>query len=200
MQDMCYNAPMNRENPIVLVDMDGVLTDFSGATQAHLESHGIPIRVRSNFYYQDVYPEADTDVINKLHASQNFFRNLPPVDGAIEGWDKIKDLGYEPRICSSPLHTNEWCKEEKLEWIKEHLGREAAKSAIIDSKKELYDGIALIDDRPAVKTSEETTWRHVVFDAPYNKDSTSTIRLNGWYDPDLPAVLRYCMEHGKSRL
>ena len=200
MQDMCYNAPMNRENPIVLVDMDGVLTDFSGATQAHLESHGIPIRVRSNFYYQDVYPEADTDVINKLHASQNFFRNLPPVDGAIEGWDKIKDLGYEPRICSSPLHTNEWCKEEKLEWIKEHLGEEAMKSAVIDSKKELYDGIALIDDRPAVKTSEETTWRHIVFNAPYNKDSTSTIRLNGWYDPDLPAVLRYCMEHSKSRL
>jgi 5'-nucleotidase len=191
---------MNGENPIVLVDMDGVLADLSGATQAHLESHGIPIRVRSNFYYQDVYPEADTDVINKLHASQNFFRNLPPVDGAIEGWDKIKDLGYEPRICSSPLRANEWCREEKLEWIEEHLGREAAKSAIIDKRKERYDGIAMIDDRPEVKTSEETTWRHVVFDAPYNKDSTSTIRLNGWHDPGLPAVLRYCMELGKSRL
>lgn len=109
-------------------------------------------------------------------------------------------MGYEPRICSSPLHTNEWCKEEKLKWIEEHLGREAAKSAIIDSKKELYDGIALIDDRPEVKTSGETAWQHVVFDAPYNKDSTSTIRLNGWHDPGLPAVLRYCMELGKSRL
>ena len=38
MQDMCYNTPMNGENPIVLVDMDGVLADFDGATQAHLES------------------------------------------------------------------------------------------------------------------------------------------------------------------
>ena len=192
---------MNGENPIVLVDMDGVLADFDGATQAHLESLEIPIRERNNFYYRDDYPEADyADVINKLHASQNFFRNLPPVDGAIEGWDKIKDLGYEPRICSSPLHTNEWCKEEKLKWIEEHLGREAAKSAIIDSKKELYDGIALIDDRPEVKTSGETAWRHVVFDAPYNKESKSTIRLSGWDDPGLPAVLRYCMELGKSRL
>ena len=192
---------MNGENPIVLVDMDGVLADFDGATQAHLESLRIPIRERNNFYYRDDYPEANyTDVINKLHASQNFFRNLPPVDGAIEGWDKIKDLGYEPRICSSPLHTNEWCKEEKLKWIEEHLGREAAKSAIIDSKKELYDGIALIDDRPEVKTSGETAWRHVVFDAPYNTESTAIKRLNGWHDPGLPAVLRYCMELSKSRL
>ena len=112
------------ERNIVLVDMDGVLADFDGATTTHLtERHPhIPIAERKSFYFRDDYPDpAHKAIINELQASQHFFANLPPVEGALAGWQRLKDLGYEPQICSSPLHSNEWCEAEKRDWLRRYL-------------------------------------------------------------------------------
>lgn len=188
--------------PVVLVDMDGVLADFDGATDALLKNHpdGIPIQPRRNFYYHHDYLEqAHVDIIKNFHNSQYFFRNLPPVKGALEGWQKIIDLGYQPVVCSSPLHSNQWCKEEKLEWLVEHLGQAVADKAIINRQKELFDGIALIDDRPVVKNTDQASWQHVVFDAPYNHDISTDLRLKGWSDPKLADILSLCLEQSKTR-
>lgn len=171
--------------------MDGVLADFDGATATHLETKNIPIALRKNFYFRYDYPdETHQTVINQLHASQNFFKDLPEIPGAIEGWHRIIELGYEPRICSSPLHTNKWCKEEKLDWIGQHLGEEALRTAIITKEKELCDGIALIDDRPEINGNEIAPWKHVVFDHPYNQLAPSDYRLKGWNDPNLEVILK----------
>lgn len=189
------------KKPIVLIDMDGVLADFDGATIAHLQSPGvnIPTRPRKNFYYRDDYDDRDhINTINTLHTSQYFFRNLPLVEGALEGWRRVEELGYQPRICSSPLHSNEWCVEEKLAWIEQHFGEAVMRDAIIDSNKELYDGIALIDDRPILKNTAQATWQHIVFDTSYNQDTPTTLRLQGWDDPNLPELLARCHSlHGK---
>jgi 5'-nucleotidase len=180
------------ERPIVLVDMDGVLADFDGATEIFLRQNHphIPIAERKNFYFRHDYPdETHHGLINDLHASQHFFRNLEPITDALEGWQRIIDLGYEPRICSSPLHTNEWCKEEKLAWVEHHLGRRAMKTALITSYKEECDGIALIDDRPEIKNATTAPWRHIIFDQPYNASIETELRLYGWRDPNLEALL-----------
>ena len=182
------------ERKVVLVDMDGVLADFDGATNRHLESLGINVRPRDSFYYRADYTDPrEVEIINELHASQGFFRNLKPIDGAIGGWNKIEALGYEPRICSSPLRTNERCNDEKLEWIERHLGSRAVDLAVIDSRKELYEGVALIDDRPTISGADTASWKHVVFDARYNQvSSSSSHRLRGWNDPELGSILDSC--------
>jgi len=180
------------ERPIVLVDMDGVLADFDGATETFLRDNHphIPIVVRKEFYFRDNYDdEAHRAIINKLQSSRSFFRNLPQIPGALEGWQRIVDLGYEPRICSSPLHTNEWCKDEKLAWIDHYLGRHAMKTACITSHKEECDGIALIDDRPEIKNAASAPWRHILFDQPYNANVKAELRLHGWHDSNLESLL-----------
>lgn len=180
------------ERHIVLVDMDGVLADFDGASETFLRQNHphIPIAQRKNFYFRDDYTDlAHQAILNDLHTSQFFFRNLPEIPGAIEGWQRIIDLGYEPRICSSPLSSNEWCEAEKLEWVEHHLGKEACKTAVITKDKEQVDGIALIDDRPTIKHAEQASWQHVVFHRPYNEHIDTPLRLKDWYDEALPLIL-----------
>lgn len=186
---------MGKVSKTVLVDMDGVLADFDGATEAFLRKNhpSVTIAARTNFYFRDDYPDISHQaIINELHGSKGFFQALPPVPHATEGWQRLIDLGYEPRICSSPLAIHEWCKEEKLQWLQIHLGAAAAEAAIIDSKKELYNAIALIDDRPVVKNADVASWQHVLFDQPYNAHIDTKLRLRGWQDPQLGSILAQC--------
>ncbi len=176
----------------MLVDMDGVLADFDGATTAYLVEHhpDIAIAERNNFYYRDDYPDpAHQAIINQLHASRHFFANLPVIDGALEGWERLYELGYEPRVCSSPLHTNEWCEAEKRDWLGRHLGRSVAMAAILTTAKHEYDGVALLDDRPTIRHADQASWQHVVFGASYNRGVPSELRITGWRDEALPDVL-----------
>lgn len=180
------------ERQIVLVDMDGVLADFDGATELFLRQQHphIPIAPRKNFYFSDDYQDkAQQAIIRDFQASQFFFRNLPEIPGAIEGWQRIIDLGYEPRICSSPLSSNAWCEAEKLEWVEQHLSKQARQTAVITKEKEKVDGIALIDDRPSIKNAEQAAWQHVVFHQPYNQHIDTLLRLKDWYDESLPLIL-----------
>lgn len=180
---------------IVLVDMDGVIAGFDEATAMYLATYHphIPLsNDRETFHYRDFYDDpAHVQTITDHQTSENFFRDLPPIEDALYGWQRIIDLGYHPRICSSPLRANPRCVDEKRQWIRTHLGAAAERDAIIDKKKEEYPGIALIDDRPGIVTAG-ATWQQIVFDQPYNQHILTDLRLYGWRDPTLPALLDRC--------
>lgn len=184
---------------VVLVDMDGVLADFDGAVLEALPPH-IPRVPRTNFYIARDYPEHKADVA-AVYSHPEFFFNLKPVHGAIEGWQRLIDLGYQPRICTAPLTSNPRSGEGKLAWLDQHLvphfGATVRDEAIVDKNKHAYAGVVLIDDRPAVDTGgSRAPWRHVVFDQPYNQLCTSTFRLHGWTDPDMALVLEHAAAPG----
>lgn len=176
------------ERDVVLVDMDGVLADFD---KRALES--LPPEVeritRQNFYVASDYPEHDA-LIRAATAHPDFFEHLDLIDGALEGWQRLIDLGYDPRICSAPLRSNPRSIEGKKLWLAKHFapvfGDQVVKRAIFNKKKYEHSGIALIDDRPEV---EEGEWRHIVFDQPYNQLSQAAFRLCTWHDPNLASIL-----------
>jgi len=117
---------------------------------------------------------------------------LQTVDNALKGWQRIIDLGYNPRICSAPIRANPYCLTEKLGWLRRNFvpvfGHYVVEQAIITKEKHLYDGVALIDDRPEVAKSSEASWQHIVFNKPYNQNSKG-VRLKGWLDDKLPSLL-----------
>ncbi len=182
------------ESLTILIDMDGVLADFDREVLNRIREQYpyIPIlSERSNFYISEDYPE-HKELVKEVSDQPGFFNSLPLVDFALEGWQRIIDLGYNPRICSSPISSNPNSEQEKLSWIERHFvpvfGGYVVEQAIITKDKHLHEGRALIDDRPEVRNSNEANWEHIVFDQPYNKHINGP-RLINWQDNNLAALL-----------
>jgi 5'-nucleotidase len=183
------------EVPNVLVDMDGVLADFDGQVINVLRNEypDIPIKdVRTHFYISDDYPEHAL-LIREISDRQGFFESLPLLEEALEGWQRIINLGYHPRVCSAPMISNPYSNVEKISWLEEYFvpvfGKYVVDEAIINSEKYLYDGIAIIDDRPKLKGSEEASWMHILYDQPYNRAISEHSRIVGLLDNNLPRLL-----------
>jgi 5'-nucleotidase len=183
------------ERPVVLVDMDGVLADFDQELieRLHARHPAVPrIITRANFYVSDDYAE-HADLVRSISNEAGFFDSLPMIEGALEGWQRILESGYHPRICSSPIRTNPYSKSEKLGWLEQHFapvfGRLVVDEAIITSHKEEHSGIALVDDRPELANADRAPWQHIVFDTPYNRHVQQP-RLYGWRDSNLLQLLQ----------
>ena len=114
---------------IVYVDMDNVLVDFeSGIDQLSEETYQ---------EYQD-----DLDEV------PGFFRDLPPVEGAIDAFHKLS-AQYDVYILSTAPWRNPSAWIDKLLWVKKHLPEVAHKRLILSHNKHLNRGDYLIDDRTA---------------------------------------------------
>lgn len=114
---------------IVYVDMDNVLVDFPWGIEQLSEE------VKKEY-------EGDLDEI------PNFFRDLPPVDGAIDGFHRLSEQ-YDTYILSTAPWGNPSAWIDKLLWVQEHLPEAAYKRLILSHNKHLNKGHYLIDDRKA---------------------------------------------------
>ena len=177
--------------PVILIDMDGVLADFDAEIIRRVKDRHPYITLldtRDNFYFSEDYPEYKT-IIRGIANEPGFFDSLPLIDDAITGWQRIIDLGYHPRICSSPIRSNPHSEAEKRAWLKRHFNSQVAEEAIITSDKYLFEGMALIDDRPELRNASEASWQHIIFDQPYNHDIDKP-RIYGWLDEELATTLK----------
>lgn len=114
---------------IVYVDMDNVLVDFeSGIDQLS----------------EETYQEYEDD----LDEVPGFFRDLPPIEGAIEAFHKLNEQ-YDVYILSTAPWRNPSAWIDKLLWVKKHLPQVAHKRLILSHNKHLNRGDYLIDDRTA---------------------------------------------------
>ena len=114
---------------IVYVDMDSVLVDFE---------HGI------GQLSEETYQEYEND----LDEVPGFFRDLPPIEGAIEAFHKLSEH-YDVYILSTAPWRNPSAWIDKLLWVKKHLPEVAQKRLILSHNKHLNKGDYLIDDRTA---------------------------------------------------
>lgn len=174
---------------LILLDQDGVLADFEGgfiqAWQQHYPDLApIAREDRRHFNLLDDYPADLHERTMALYTAPGFIGQLPPIDGAIEAVRELLALGLDIRFCTSPLHQYENCVAEKYHWIEHHFGRPATQRLILTRDKTLVRGDLLIDDKPRIEGLVTPSWRHIVFDAPYNREVTDTPRMTwaNWRD------------------
>ena len=105
---------------IVYIDMDNTLADYAGlAKKMHIDP-------------------------NDAKHLIGFFRNLDPMPGAIDAYEKLSKH-FDVYILTTAPWSNPQSFAEKLEWIKKYLPK-AYKNVIFSHHKELNIGDYLIDD------------------------------------------------------
>lgn len=111
-------------NKKIMIDMDDVLCDFSGAKYERLSK-----------FPEMAYPQSQMD----------FFRTLKPLPRAIESFLTLSDI-YDVYILTAPSIMNPLSYTEKRLWVEDNLGLQYVSRLIICSDKSLLNGDYLIDD------------------------------------------------------
>ena len=158
----------------ILVDMDGVIADFDGEflqryRRRHPDKLYYPFEQRTEFYVKDQYPEELKPLVAEILLEPTFFRDMMPMDGAMEALLEMEAVGLEVFICSSPFTTYQNCVLEKYQWVESYLGSEWVNRIILTKDKTLVRGDILIDDKPEITGVDVPNWEHILYDRPYNQ-------------------------------
>jgi 5'(3')-deoxyribonucleotidase len=122
----------------LLIDMDGVLADLVKKAEAEAKELGIPVK---DFLVQGKYRQT------------NFFLDLEPMEGAIEGFNALWDLDfYDIYILTKPSYEEATSFTDKRLWVGKYLGEERMTDRLIMcADKGMVNGRYLIDDYEANK-------------------------------------------------
>ena len=167
---------------IILVDQDGVLADYPNWflkmwREAHPEKPWVPVLALSEHDTVKNYPPEYRKLLEAIDLACGFYRSLPIIPGAKEALENLLSLGHDVRICTAPKRRFTYCVPEKFEWIAEHLGQKWVERTILTRDKTLVHGDILVDDKPEITGIRKPTWKHVLYDQPYNRRFTAKPRI-----------------------
>lgn len=175
---------MLRASKVILIDQDGPLAQLTPKLYAMVQkrypnvAHIIPNRYLK---LEKHYPKEMQASIVALYTQPGFFLGLEPVQGARDALEEMVHAGHEVRICTSPLTAYTHCVLEKYQWVEKYFGHEWTRRIILTKDKTLVRGDILIDDKPEITGAMSPTWKHVLYDAPYNRNREID-RLHRWSD------------------
>ncbi len=174
----------------VLVDCDGVLSDFVGACERACQAMGIPFNYDGTDYnvFRDMQDQHKRMLMSHFHRPR-FVLDMEPLSEALEGVNMLRKEGYQLLCLTSPWHTAQWEKERKL-WLKNHFGFKNS-DVIQTPKKSLVRGVTLVDDKPSHCQSwgQRNGSPALLWDTTYNREpivgrpeQLDVIRVRGWGD------------------
>lgn len=184
-----------KEAPVILVDMDGVLADFDRHfitvwKNRYPDRPALDQSRRTHFRIVEEFEQQYRPDIYALFEEPGFYLDLPVMPGAIAAMRGMKNAEYDVWICSTPQKNYRHCVREKYQWVDREFGPEWVDRIILTRRKAMVHGDVLIDDQPILPYSETASWKHVLFDAPYNQNYSNLLRIN-WdtWEPVLREIL-----------
>ncbi len=172
----------------LLYDLDGTLAHFDKEYDRHLEERfahltGIPRsadQISFNLWL-DRTPE-EAEAIRNIMDHEGFYRNLLPMEGAVEAVKEAASLGHEVFFVSAPWPSNPSCAQDKFDWVADQFGEDWRKNLILASDKTIISGDILWDDKDPIEKKERADWVQVFYSQPYNLNAKG-LRINSW-DPE----------------
>lgn len=129
----------------ILLDMDGVLCNLIAKWFAvYNEEYGDQIHVDALDEWGPHRIARAGKAVYKYLAQPGFFRDLEPIDGAINGVRALLNRGHDVVIVTAARRGH----RDKLEWIAENLPFLPRDNVVFTHRKELVRGDLLFDDAP----------------------------------------------------
>ncbi|XP_043924748.1 5'(3')-deoxyribonucleotidase, cytosolic type [Protopterus annectens] len=185
----------------VLLDMDGVLSDFEGGFLRSYRAKYpgepyVPLADRRGFALTEQYSKLRPDLEEKaesIYEAPDFFLKLDPIPGAIAAVKEMVNMkDIDIFICTSPLNKYSHCVKEKYMWVEKHLGSQFIERLILTKDKTVITADLLIDDKDNIEGVEPNpSWEHILFTSCHNQHIAlppPRRRLQSWAD-DWKAVL-----------
>jgi len=97
---------INLDKPTIFLDMDGVVTWFSEAYKTAFD--------------RDVFKDDSFTVTQMCLTQPHFFRTIPVLERGKELYDRLSKK-YNVIFLTTPMPGMEYCKSDKLEWLKENI-------------------------------------------------------------------------------
>jgi 5'-nucleotidase len=169
----------------VLVDMDGVLCDYTRHFLEKAVEKGAPKKDPldcMSFGMDKNFEKKHHELIKDIPFEVGFFENHPPIEGALEAVRKMAlDERIDIFICTAPKKQYKNCVGEKYVWVEKNLGIEFTTKIIMTKDKTMVCGDFLIDDKEVILgKNQNPSWEHLIFERPYNKNSSSEKRKITW--------------------
>lgn len=174
--------------PRVLLDCDGILSDFVGGYLRLLHEHTGIIATHEQVTAFDIgaslglTPEQSSRMKRAVGDAHAFARTLEVYPGARQGVIELQRVA-DVYIVTSPWNSNPTWTHDREWWLREHFGIPHAR-VVHTSAKHLVRGDVLVDDK--VSTVREWCEEHpagggIVWDTPHNRgEQWAGIRTSSW--------------------
>lgn len=166
---------------IILLDMDGVMADFTGKL-LELYNYISNEKVKLSDIKTDKVTKyvGDPIAIKRIKDSPGFIRMLEPIEGAIEGVHELVKKGHEIRFVSNGTNCPS-SGHEKREWLKFYFSKIWSKPPLaLMWDKSWVRGDVLLDDTPRNLQNLCPDTKGLLFHQPYNASVTGYDRIYDW--------------------
>lgn len=178
----------------LLIDQDQVLCDWKGrVVQYWNEDTGENLDQDRDCKHWDTaqdlgYEKGGGHFIRSVMRHPDFYTNLEPLPGAIEGLAFLRDQGHELRIVSSVPKQAAIAYHGKLEWLRKHVPWFDLDHFYAVKHKHEVKGDVLIDDGcHNIGPFSAQGGQGILFGASYNKEPVEELLK---YGADMRNVMR----------
>lgn len=131
----------------ILVDVDGVLTDFVGAVLKLVNKTKRSEADHWNWWYKYYSPEESKYIEETLKLSHSFWLDLPLVDNAVQGINYLRSHGHKITYCTAPYRSKYGWADDRRILLEKHFNiSDHQEDIIFTQSKHMVKADCMIDD------------------------------------------------------
>ena len=156
----------------ILLDQDQVLANWVGRVlEWYNEDHGTKHSVDDvHDWGLSILGESGKYFVRSVIRYPDFYQDLEPIPGAIEGVKALIDKGHDVVIVSAVPPSAGHCYHGKLVWLRKHMPFFDLNNFVAAQKKQLVSGDILVDDNTKNLEAFAPYGTAIAFDYHWNDD------------------------------